>query len=532
MKSNTKLFASIIICAYNDEQNIEKVVRSALAQRYPQKEVIVIDDHSSDNTLKVLKKLKGIKIIAHKKNRGLAYSMTDGAKQAKGKIIVTLQSDCVIRGENWLNYMVAPFRDPEVGVVVSQRIILDKSELSNGASFFNAVCRQELLNRLGKIVVIDYARGKADAYCKELLVKLNYWNYEKYFVAGEDVDISEKIKALGKKILLHPRAEIEYLFSGRQNTISSGLKKAFTYGKAGVPLYHIYKYNGLRSRIYGLSFWALFFLGAAAPFLSSGEMFGFGLIFIFPVLYSSLKNCWIFFKDYPTKIFLVPGVFLYALFWKFLTAIGYYYQFFKTYFDRDVSIHGNVLFKKNEAILNELQVLPGGRGKTVDIGCGGSYFVRNFKDIIGVEENKNICNQLGLKNVIYASATALPFADSSIQTFILSEILEHVKDTKKFLNEVFRTAKNGSHLIVVVPNDLKWFIYRLFNVFLFAAFKNRGHVNFYFSLAAIRKVFLPDRRFIIKKSYKIFRPATVLRKISIPLHVSLHYLLLIEVKKG
>jgi hypothetical protein len=54
--------------------------------------------------------------------------------------------------------------------------------------------------------------------------------------------------------MLHPRASVRYLFSGRQASIAGALRKAFLYGKTAYPLYRLHGYDGIQARQY-LTIW-------------------------------------------------------------------------------------------------------------------------------------------------------------------------------------------------------------------------------------------------------------------------------------
>lgn len=90
---------SIIIPTYNREKNIVQAVDSCLKQTYSNIEVIVVDDNSSDNTEKVLKKIDDdrLQYIKLKKNMGACYARNIGIKNSKGKYIVFNDSDDIFR---------------------------------------------------------------------------------------------------------------------------------------------------------------------------------------------------------------------------------------------------------------------------------------------------------------------------------------------------------------------------------------------------------------------------------------------------
>ncbi|MBA3920451.1 MAG: glycosyltransferase family 2 protein [Nostocaceae cyanobacterium] len=86
---------SILITAYNCEKYIYKAIESALAQTEKQIEVIVINDASTDNTLKIAQSFNDerLKVFTNPQNFGQSYSLNFAAKEAKGEWIVSLDSD-------------------------------------------------------------------------------------------------------------------------------------------------------------------------------------------------------------------------------------------------------------------------------------------------------------------------------------------------------------------------------------------------------------------------------------------------------
>lgn len=90
---------SILIVNYNNAQFLKKCINSVLKQTYVNKEIIVIDDNSKDNSIEILKTYKKkILVIKNKKKRSLGYinqmnAYKQGYQIAKGKIICFLDSD-------------------------------------------------------------------------------------------------------------------------------------------------------------------------------------------------------------------------------------------------------------------------------------------------------------------------------------------------------------------------------------------------------------------------------------------------------
>lgn len=94
---------SVVITAYNVEKYIKKAINSVLNQTYKNIEIIVVEDYSTDNTLKIIKDLQKtdttfpINLVQHKENVGAGLSRRDGIKASTGDFIMLLDAD------DWLN---------------------------------------------------------------------------------------------------------------------------------------------------------------------------------------------------------------------------------------------------------------------------------------------------------------------------------------------------------------------------------------------------------------------------------------------
>ena len=86
---------SVIINVYNGEKYIAKCLESVICQTYKNLEILIINDGSNDNTLKICKSYKDlrIKIINNKKNMGLSLSRNVGIDNAKGEYLYFIDSD-------------------------------------------------------------------------------------------------------------------------------------------------------------------------------------------------------------------------------------------------------------------------------------------------------------------------------------------------------------------------------------------------------------------------------------------------------
>lgn len=120
---NKKL--SIIIPAYNEQSSIPEVLKKIKKTKFKIKtEIIIIDDCSKDNTLKILRKAKipGLKIISHKTNQGKGAAIKTGIKNAKGDIIAIQDADLEY-DLNEINKLLTPILEGKEKVVYGSRFL-------------------------------------------------------------------------------------------------------------------------------------------------------------------------------------------------------------------------------------------------------------------------------------------------------------------------------------------------------------------------------------------------------------------------
>ena len=85
--------ASVIIPLYNKEEYVAKSIESALGQRYENKEIIVVNDGSTDRSLQVAKSYEPFTKILSISNRGIAGARNAGVLISRGEVILPLDAD-------------------------------------------------------------------------------------------------------------------------------------------------------------------------------------------------------------------------------------------------------------------------------------------------------------------------------------------------------------------------------------------------------------------------------------------------------
>lgn len=93
-ENTTPKIISVIVPAYNEEDTVEKTIRRLLDTELGiEKEVVVIDDGSTDSTGRILEGMKGIKALTHRENQGKGQAVKTGIENACGDIAVIQDAD-------------------------------------------------------------------------------------------------------------------------------------------------------------------------------------------------------------------------------------------------------------------------------------------------------------------------------------------------------------------------------------------------------------------------------------------------------
>jgi len=126
-----KLFISVIMSVFNNECHLKESIQSILDQTYDKFEFIIVDDSSTDNSLRIIEnfmlKDSRIRLIRNSKNIGLTKSLNIALKLAKGDYIARMDADDIskpLRFERQLNFLN---KHKDYAIIGTRSIIIDKS---------------------------------------------------------------------------------------------------------------------------------------------------------------------------------------------------------------------------------------------------------------------------------------------------------------------------------------------------------------------------------------------------------------------
>ena len=182
---------SLIITNYNRQSTIDRAIRSCLSQMIfrTKYEVIVIDDGSTDDSLKIINEFDGdIKIIVNNTNKGVAYSSNVGIDASDGKYWMRVDSDdflnpfachimMTILDENEdIDYVYCDHMRVNVHGVKIEKVCLDNENklFEHGAG---VMFRKSVLIDIGRY---DESLKNAEDY--DLLVRISKAGYRGYYI--------------------------------------------------------------------------------------------------------------------------------------------------------------------------------------------------------------------------------------------------------------------------------------------------------------------------------------------------------------
>lgn len=198
---------SVIIPAYNEEKNIAATVMSVLHNTYKNKEIIVVDDGSTDETAveveKLVERYPEIIRLLSIENGGKANALNVGIAQAKSEVVITMDGDTVFARDT-IEHLVKHFGDETVGSVSGKVCVVDSDRLLGAFQSTEYIVGQNIEKRgLARVNGIHVVPGPIGAWRKASVIKCGGYSHD---TLVEDQDLSVAIQQLGQKILYEPRA--------------------------------------------------------------------------------------------------------------------------------------------------------------------------------------------------------------------------------------------------------------------------------------------------------------------------------------
>jgi biofilm PGA synthesis N-glycosyltransferase PgaC len=196
---------SVVVPAYNEGKVIANCIESILADDYPNKEIILVDDGSTDDTLAIMQRYAHLPnvIVMGKHNGGKAAALNCGIQYARGEILFFVDSDGIF-AESTIREMLKGFDSLKVGAVCGsdEPVNLDRPQL-HLAALCQHVGTGFVRRALAAINCLPIVSGNIGAFRRSVLLKTGY--FREGFI-GEDLELTWRVHRAGYRVNFQPHA--------------------------------------------------------------------------------------------------------------------------------------------------------------------------------------------------------------------------------------------------------------------------------------------------------------------------------------
>jgi glycosyltransferase involved in cell wall biosynthesis len=202
--------ASLYIPCYNSAKTIGYCLEGVLKQTFPLKEIVLVDDCSTDETVKIISRYP-VKLIKLPVNLGLAAARNTAIKNINSEFIASLDADC-IPDKDWLKNIMVCFKIRKTAGVGGRLI-------ESGTGLLDIWRAVHLKQSWGekKIDNPEFLFGSNTVFRRDVLLAEGLYN-EEFKTNYEDVDISLRVKGKGHTLIYEPKA---FVYHAKISTLST-----------------------------------------------------------------------------------------------------------------------------------------------------------------------------------------------------------------------------------------------------------------------------------------------------------------------
>lgn len=204
--------ASVVVLNHNGERYLGTCLRSLFDSDYPSFEVVVVDNASTDGSLKSLAFYRNrIRLIRNRRNLLSTRGLNRGIRVARAPIIVLLDTDTEVRSD-WLRELIRPLQtDPAVAVTGSRLLYPGGTILQHGGGYVDASGFAhhyghglDAASHCGGATDVEYVTGAATAIRRSFLQQVGGGLDPLFPFYYEDCDICHQARRLGYRVLYVP----------------------------------------------------------------------------------------------------------------------------------------------------------------------------------------------------------------------------------------------------------------------------------------------------------------------------------------
>ncbi len=251
---------SVIIPARNEQDTIGACIESVLAQVYPLGllEVIVVDDHSYDNTAEIVGEfaeynVRCLDLAAHldyeKPNTAFKKAaLAAGIAQSKGELIVTTDADCVAPNA-WLMHIAALYELQQPDMVVAPVIYKCNNSILQVFQLIDFMTMQGITAAAHQLKLGNMSNGANLSFRKSAYEAVGGYEGSEHLASGDDYLLTTKISRLRPKSIAYLKSEQAIVTTTPQYTWTNFLQQRIRWAsKSGK--YNDYRLTAVLSLVY------------------------------------------------------------------------------------------------------------------------------------------------------------------------------------------------------------------------------------------------------------------------------------------
>lgn len=216
MIMNRRVTASVIIPNWNGSKLLKDCLSSLGKQTFKDFEIILVDNGSTDNSLKYVKNnFSEVRIISLQKNFGFARAINEGVRASSAEYVVFLNNDTSV-DKNWLTSLIEYANRYLEVISVNSKLLnfYDKKTIDGVGMLINEVGQAKSIGWQeednGQYEGAQYifgATGGASIFRRKDFVKIGLFD-ETYFMYSEEVDFAFRAQFLGYRSIFCPDAKV------------------------------------------------------------------------------------------------------------------------------------------------------------------------------------------------------------------------------------------------------------------------------------------------------------------------------------
>lgn len=274
---------SVVIVTYNSAPVLEPTLEAALAQDYPDYEVILVDNASADDSLAVARRFegRGLCVIANETNRGFAGGNNDGVAASRGELILLLNPDAILPSDGLSQVAGAFAQRPGMGILGAKLVAEDGRTILHCGGRIGIPAHCELYGRgeqdegqWDRPAEVDFVVGALMGLRRETWDRLGGFDEDFNPAYFEDTDLCVRCRRLGLKVVYWPLRVIH-----RENVSCEYRSPEF---------YYLHHKNRLWFTFKNMPLWELFLIGVPSEIFWYFSKNGRGFRDLMPGLYRQI----------------------------------------------------------------------------------------------------------------------------------------------------------------------------------------------------------------------------------------------------